>query len=98
MKYGKVEIRAKAPSGKGLWPAIWLLPEKPHAHGWSHPGSGEIDIYEGNGLHPTEIYSTAHFGETLESVGTGALDVGFDTSALSCKIFKKLKFSRMHKI
>ena len=24
--YGKVEVRFKIPAGKGLWPAIWLLP------------------------------------------------------------------------
>ena len=25
MKYGKVEIRAKIPSGGGTWPALWML-------------------------------------------------------------------------
>jgi beta-glucanase (GH16 family) len=25
-KYGRVEVRAKLPKGKWLWPAIWLLP------------------------------------------------------------------------
>jgi beta-glucanase (GH16 family) len=26
IKYGRVEIKAKLPKGKWLWPAIWLLP------------------------------------------------------------------------
>jgi len=38
-KYGYVEVRAKLPRGKGLWPAIWLLPS-------SHQPLPEIDITE----------------------------------------------------
>ena len=38
--YGKLEIKAKCPTGKGIWPAIWLIPENP-----SLP-FGEIDIIE----------------------------------------------------
>ena len=38
--YGKLEIKAKCPTGKGIWPAIWMVPEK-----WSLP-FGEIDIME----------------------------------------------------
>ena len=41
-KYGKVEIRAKMPSGDWLWPAIWLLPQR-NAYGpW--PASGEVIV------------------------------------------------------
>ena len=43
-KYGRVEVIAKVPSGKGTWPAIWMLSESsPYGH-W--PKSGEIDIME----------------------------------------------------
>nr|AEE89455.1 beta-glucan recognition protein [Tapes literatus] len=46
-KYGKVEIRAKMPTGDWIWPAIWMLPLR-NAYGrW--PASGEIDIVETRG-------------------------------------------------
>jgi len=38
--YGRIEIRAKLPGGKGLWPAHWMLPEDLSC--W--PTEGEIDI------------------------------------------------------
>ena len=73
MKYGKLEIRAKTPGGRGLWPAIWMMP-KDSIYG-EHPRSGEIDIYEGQGQYSTKMFSTVHFGASLESVGSGASDV-----------------------
>ncbi|KAK0213777.1 GH16 beta-1,3-glucan recognition protein [Armillaria fumosa] len=50
IRYGKVEVRAKIPTGDWMWPAIWMLPVD-NAYGmW--PLSGEIDIMEsrGNGI------------------------------------------------
>lgn len=45
MLYGKVEVRAKFKTGRGSWPAIWMMPETPASYGgW--PKSGEIDIME----------------------------------------------------
>lgn len=43
-KYGRIEVRAKAPSGQGMWPAVWMMPEDAAYGGW--PLSGEIDILE----------------------------------------------------
>ncbi len=40
--YGRVEVRAKLPTGDWLWPAIWMLPENNTYGGW--PLSGEIDV------------------------------------------------------
>lgn len=58
--YGKFEIRAKMPVGKGLWPAIWMLPE-PNEYGtWA--ANGEIDIAEGWGSKPDVIAHTLHYG------------------------------------
>lgn len=59
-QYGRFEIRARLPKGKGLWPAIWLLPETNRYGGWA--ASGEIDIMEALGHEPDKIHGTIHFG------------------------------------
>lgn len=61
-KYGRVEFRAKLPKGKGLWPAIWMLPEEDVYGGWA--ASGEIDIIEGWGSDTSKIAGTLHYGGT----------------------------------
>jgi len=58
--YGKFEISAKVPTGKGTWPAIWMMPTDSEYGGW--PKSGEIDIMEFVGFDPSHIFYTAHFG------------------------------------
>ncbi len=55
--YGKFEIRAKIPKGRGTWPAIWLLSANNPLH-W--PDDGELDIMEEVGYKPNTIYGTAH--------------------------------------
>ena len=55
--YGKFEIRAKIPKGRGTWPAIWLLSANNPLH-W--PDDGELDIMEEVGYQPNTIYGTAH--------------------------------------
>ncbi|MFP4977371.1 carbohydrate binding domain-containing protein [Paenibacillus sp. CN-4] len=59
-RYGKFEIRAKAPTGKGYWPAIWMLPEHNTYGVWA--ASGEIDIMEGWGSRPHTVAGTIHYG------------------------------------
>ncbi|CAH0119226.1 hypothetical protein PAE9249_01725 [Paenibacillus sp. CECT 9249] len=59
-KYGKFEIRAKAPAGKGYWPAIWMMPEHDAYGTWA--SSGEIDIMEGWGSMPHKVGGTIHYG------------------------------------
>lgn len=44
-QYGRMEIRAKLPGGRGAWPAIWMLPDDIH-QGVAWPTCGEIDIME----------------------------------------------------
>lgn len=56
--YGRVEVRAKLPEGKGLWPAIWMLSTDGAYGGW--PSSGEIDIMENVGYDPCVIVASAH--------------------------------------
>jgi beta-glucanase (GH16 family) len=56
--YGRIEIRAKLPKGKGTWPAIWMLSTDWKYGGW--PASGEIDIMEHVGYDPGVIHGTIH--------------------------------------
>ncbi len=58
IKYGKVCVKLKNPSGVGTWPAVWMLPTKNYYGYW--PKSGEIDIMEHVGYHPDSIYGTVH--------------------------------------
>jgi beta-glucanase (GH16 family) len=51
------------PHGKGLWPAIWLLPQDDKYGGWA--ASGEIDVMEIVGERPAEYLGTVHFGSTF---------------------------------
>lgn len=60
--YGRFEIRAKLPYGKGIWPAIWMLPTDNAYGGWA--ASGEIDIMELVGHEPNKVHGTLHFGGT----------------------------------
>ena len=65
--YGRFEIRAKLPSGQGIWPAIWMMPTDVTYGGW--PKSGEIDIMELIGKEPSRVYGTLHFGAPHDSKG-----------------------------
>jgi beta-glucanase (GH16 family) len=56
--YGRVEVRAKLPAGKGTWPAIWMLPTDWEYGTW--PKSGEIDIMEHVGYDPDMIHVSTH--------------------------------------
>ncbi len=66
--YGRIEVRAKLPGGRGVWPAIWMLPSDWEYGGW--PDSGEIDIMEHVGYEPDSIYTTVHTGAFNHSIGT----------------------------
>ncbi len=58
-RFGRVEVRAKLPQGKGVWPAIWMLGTNITQVGW--PTCGEIDIMELVGKEPNHIYGTLHY-------------------------------------
>ena len=60
--YGRVEWRAKFPSGVGMWPALWMMGTNIANLGW--PGCGEIDVVENNGT-PTFNQGSLHNGGTL---------------------------------
>jgi beta-glucanase (GH16 family) len=66
--YGRVEVRAKVPSGRGVWPAIWMLGTNIGAAGW--PRCGEIDIMEYVGFDENTIHGTVHTGKYNHVKGT----------------------------
>jgi beta-glucanase (GH16 family) len=81
-KYGRVEIRAKLPTGVGTWPAIWTLGKNITETGgfWSTthgttawPACGEIDIMEHWGSNQNYVQSAMHtpssFGNTANLGG-----------------------------
>lgn len=57
--YGKVEFRAKLPSGGGTWPALWMLGSNYETTPW--PGCGEIDVMEHVGNEQDEVLATLHY-------------------------------------
>ena len=61
-RYGRIEFRAKVPWGKGLWPALWMLPVDDAYGGWA--ASGEIDLMEIVGEKPHEVLNSIHFGSS----------------------------------
>lgn len=67
-QYGRVEVSAKLPQGRGTWPAIWMLPEENLYGGW--PRSGEIDIMEHVGHNAGTIYGTVHTQSFNHTLGT----------------------------
>ena len=77
--YGRVDVRAKLPSGSGVWPAIWTLGTNigergnywgdKNSVGW--PKCGEIDIMESWGHNPNYVSSAVHTEARSGSVETG---------------------------
>jgi beta-glucanase (GH16 family) len=57
-KYGRIEVSAKMPSGRGTWPAIWLLGNNRSVIDW--PGCGEIDVMEWLGRAPQFVSGSIH--------------------------------------
>lgn len=58
--YGRIEVRAKLPSGRGTWPAIWMLPDE-QVYGEQYwPDNGEIDIMEHVGYAPDTVHASVH--------------------------------------
>ena len=66
--YGRVEVRAKLPTGRGTWPAIWMLGTNISQAGW--PTCGEIDIMENVGFDPLRIHGSVHTAAYNHTIGT----------------------------
>jgi beta-glucanase (GH16 family) len=76
-QFGYAEIHAKVPSGKGLWPAFWMLPA-------NNDALPEIDVMEIIGDDPKTVNMTVHYSRTKGSVvkdgfaWTGTADLSKD--------------------
>ena len=67
-KYGRVDIRAALPEGKGLWPALWML----GTSGGQWPKNGEIDIMEsGQGGDDDKVVGTVHWDANGDNANYG---------------------------
>ncbi|MDE7476796.1 MAG: Ig-like domain-containing protein, partial [Lachnospiraceae bacterium] len=74
--YGRFEVSAKVPAGKGFLPAFWMMPTDESYYGqW--PKCGELDIMEVLGSETSTAYGTLHFGEPhTQQQGTYTLSGG----------------------
>ena len=68
LQYGRVEVRAKLPAGRGTWPATWMLGTNIDEVGW--PTCGEIDIMENVGFDPLRIHASVHSAAYNHRIGT----------------------------
>jgi beta-glucanase (GH16 family)/glycerophosphoryl diester phosphodiesterase len=67
-QYGRIEVKAKLPDGRGMWPAIWMLPTDWAYGDW--PASGEIDMMENVGFKPDSVYFSVHTKSFNHMIGT----------------------------
>jgi len=80
--YGRIEISAKVPTGRGTWPAIWMLSTDWSYGGW--PESGEIDIMEHVGYDPNVIHGSIHtkaYNHTIGTQKTATMNIPTATTA-----------------
>ena len=104
--YGRVEMRAKLPNWKGMWPAFWLLGANIDEIGW--PNCGELDILEhgdyvkeSTSNDPGLISSAVHYGpqdysrQTTYVPGKFFLDTGQERFIRSEKIIQQ-PFEEFH--
>jgi beta-glucanase (GH16 family) len=66
--YGRVEVKAKLPTGRGMWPAIWMLGYREYYGGW--PSCGELDILENVGFDPDRVHANIHTRAYNHTIGT----------------------------
>ena len=78
--YGYFEIRAELPTGQGVWPAFWLIPE-------AQVNADELDVVENVNGGPS-VFQTAHWGPTSAPTQSpwysmvSGLSTGFHTYGL----------------
>lgn len=68
--FGRFEVRARLPSGRGTWPAIWMLPTEWTYGDGGWPDNGEIDIMEYVGYEKGLVHGSVHTHTYNWTVGT----------------------------
>ncbi len=81
--FGRIDIRAKLPVGKGIWPALWMLGSNISSAGW--PACGEIDIMELVGSQPSTVVGTIHWAGTGGAHASRSGSYKLDTEDFSQK-------------
>jgi beta-glucanase (GH16 family) len=72
--HGYFEFKAKIPTGRGTWPAIWFLGDgirktgTPEYIGW--PKCGEIDLMENVGFDPNKVHFNIHVVKNGDAPGS----------------------------
>lgn len=73
-EYGRIEARAKLPTGGGTWPAIWVLGNDFITNPW--PACGEMDMMEHVGNNQDRIFSSLHYpGNSGGNANTQSIEV-----------------------
>lgn len=73
-EYGRIEARAKLPTGGGTWPAMWLLGNDFITNPW--PACGEMDFMEHVGNNQDRIFSSLHYpGNSGGNAQTQSIEV-----------------------
>lgn len=79
--YGRIEVKAKLPAGRGTWPAIWMLPTDMAYGAW--PKSGEIDIMEHVGYDPGNVHFSIHTEAYNHLINTQKTSTQFIATAIT---------------
>jgi len=73
-EYGRIEARAKLPTGAGTWPAMWLLGNDFVTNSW--PACGEMDFMEHVGNDQDRIFASLHSpGNSGGNANTQSIEV-----------------------
>lgn len=86
--YGRIDVSAKLPIGRGMWPAIWMLPTDNLYGGW--PKSGEIDIMENIGSEPQRTFGTIHYGHDFWRFNSSGYELESETFSDDFHLFSVL--------
>jgi len=83
--YGRIDIRAKLPEGKGIWPALWMLGSGFPTQGW--PACGEIDMMELLGHEPSVAHGAVHWNSNGHKSRTNSFTLSNDKFSSGFHIF-----------